>query len=550
MSKSEVLRCLRTSSELRICGLSSRSRLPLILGLTGALSFTLMMTTAPKPLFAAFDESAIDPTIDQATSSQNAGTGGRVQSDAANIRVAAKRKKRKRVRYRSKKKKRSNSSMVQRGKLLEGPVQIFVSLREQRLHIYKNGQKLGSSKISSGQRGYRTPTGIFNILQKRRRHYSNIYRGAPMPYMQRITWSGIALHAGHIPNYPASHGCIRLPHHFARSLFSVSEMGAHVVVGQDMVKPSLVSHAGLFQPTRVADLKLNKTFQAAVENSIVGEPHQEALPTPADKEQKDASANSSVYTILHRYIFSSAKAEKKPEPTDDEIRQMSLQLIGFEDKLTRKWAIESRSEQPLRILITRPNGREHTVEIQKLLNSLGFDAGEPDGFVGPQTRKAVRAFQESNELTSDGELTQEVIQKIYTAAGKSPFSKARIYVRQKYKELISAPVILKDPAIPLGTHLFTALQPSADATEIAWNAVTLKERSGRQVVSKKGKNRFPVPTTVKPVRPQEVLQRIIVPEHIKAYISDRLSLGSSMIISDNGMSHETGKYTDFIVLTR
>ena len=550
MLKSEVLRCLRTSSELRFRGLSGCSRLSLVLGLSGVLSVTLMTSTAPTALHAAFDQSADNPSEYGAIAGQRAAKGTQAQSGTVYTRIAAKRKKRKRARYRSKKKTRSSRSLVARGKSMEGPVQIFVSLREQRLHIYKNGQKLGSSKISSGQRGYRTPTGIFNILQKRRRHYSNIYRGAPMPYMQRITWSGIALHAGHIPNYPASHGCIRLPHHFAKSLFGVSEMGAHVVVGHDMVKPTLVSHAELFQPTRVSDLRINETLQAAEKEPVAGEQHQEAYPSPANNEQKDARAETSVYRILHRYIFSSAKAEKKPEPTDDEIRELSFRLLDFEDKLSRKWAIESRSEQPLRILITRPSGREHIIEIQKLLNSLGFDAGSPDGFVGPQTRKAIRAFQNANELTSDGELAQDVIQKIYAAAGKNPFSEARIYVRQKYKELISAPVILKDPAVPLGSHLFTALQPSGEGSDMAWNAVTLKERSGKQTVSKKGKNRFPVPTAAKPVRPQEVLQRIVVPEHIKAYISDRLSPGSSMIISDNGMSHETGKYTDFIVLTR
>ncbi len=111
-----------------------------------------------------------------------------------------------------------------------GPLVVVVSLPEQRAHVYRNGVRIAVSTISSGKPGHETPTGVFPILQKRKEHYSNLYDNAPMPFMQRLTWDGIALHAGRIPGTPASHGCIRLPHEFARKLFSITEHGSTVVV--------------------------------------------------------------------------------------------------------------------------------------------------------------------------------------------------------------------------------------------------------------------------------------------------------------------------------
>ena len=112
----------------------------------------------------------------------------------------------------------------------EGEVEIVVSLPLQRAYVYRGGTLIGVSTVSTGREGYETPTGSFNILQKRRTHFSNRYDNAPMPFMQRLTWDGIALHGGQIPGEPASHGCIRLPVAFARQLFAVTELGASVHV--------------------------------------------------------------------------------------------------------------------------------------------------------------------------------------------------------------------------------------------------------------------------------------------------------------------------------
>ena len=120
-----------------------------------------------------------------------------------------------------------------------GPILLVISVATQRAVLYRNGVPIGVSTVSTGKPGHSTPTGVFTILQKKVDHRSNLYNDAPMPFMQRLTWSGVAIHAGHLPGYPASHGCIRLPHEFARLLFGVTRRGMTVVVTADAHLPRI-----------------------------------------------------------------------------------------------------------------------------------------------------------------------------------------------------------------------------------------------------------------------------------------------------------------------
>ena len=112
----------------------------------------------------------------------------------------------------------------------EGPMLVIVNIATQRLIAYRNGVPIGVSTVSTGRPGHRTPLGVFPILQKAKYHRSSKYSNAPMPFMQRLTWYGIALHGGALPGYPASHGCIRLPHDFAPLLFGETDLGMTVVI--------------------------------------------------------------------------------------------------------------------------------------------------------------------------------------------------------------------------------------------------------------------------------------------------------------------------------
>lgn len=162
-----------------------------------------------------------------------------------------------------------------------GPLQIVVSIAKQRAAVFSKGVRIAEAPISTGVPGHPTPLGIFSVISKSRHHQSNIYSGAPMPYMHRITWSGIALHQGPLPGFPASHGCIRLPEAFASKLWGISKLGMRVVVTRDEPAPVAIDNARLFVPKKPEDRPVN--VAAALSPVIVvaaatstGEP---AIPT-------------------------------------------------------------------------------------------------------------------------------------------------------------------------------------------------------------------------------------------------------------------------------
>jgi len=134
-----------------------------------------------------------------------------------------------------------------------GPVVILVSLPHQIVHVFRNGLAIAASTCSSGARGHRTPTGVFTILQKREEHYSSTYNNAPMPNMQRLTWRGIALHAGHLPGYPASHGCIRLPVRFSELLFTITQHGTPVIIADEESPHSAALQPGFLLSQHAAE---------------------------------------------------------------------------------------------------------------------------------------------------------------------------------------------------------------------------------------------------------------------------------------------------------
>jgi hypothetical protein len=126
----------------------------------------------------------------------------------------------------------------------EGPVAIIVSVPKQRAFVYRNGILIGVSTCSTGKKGYETPLGVFTILEKAKEHYSSEFDDAPMPHMERLTWGGVALHAGKLPGYPASHGCVRLPPKFAEALYAATQVGTPVIIAGDYTDPASVKDPG------------------------------------------------------------------------------------------------------------------------------------------------------------------------------------------------------------------------------------------------------------------------------------------------------------------
>jgi lipoprotein-anchoring transpeptidase ErfK/SrfK len=161
----------------------------------------------------------------------------------------------------------------------QGPLIISVSIEKQKVRIYDSNGFFAESPVSTGMAGHSTPMGVFSIIQKHKFHHSNIYSGAPMPYMQRITWSGVAMHAGVLPGYPASHGCIRMPMAFAVKMWNWTKMGARVIVTPGEMTPANFSH-----PLLVAQ-------KVAPQPSIADEPKTDV---PAVKTDKGADAGAAV----------------------------------------------------------------------------------------------------------------------------------------------------------------------------------------------------------------------------------------------------------------
>ena len=133
-----------------------------------------------------------------------------------------------------------------------GPLIVAISIGSQHLTVYDNGTPVASAPVSTGMKGHLTPTGLFSIIQKQKWHELKLYSNAPMPFMERITWSGVALHAGVLPGYPASHGCIRLPHEFAVRSNGMTRIGARVIVSHNDIAPFEIDHPQLDALTRTS----------------------------------------------------------------------------------------------------------------------------------------------------------------------------------------------------------------------------------------------------------------------------------------------------------
>ena len=363
------------------------------------------------------------------------------------------------------------------------PLTLIVSLRDQQLDIYRGLSLIAKSKVSTGTAAYPTTAGVFSILEKRRHHHSNMYSNAPMPWMQRLTWSGTALHGGVVPGYPASHGCIRLPFSFAPKLFQITTGGENVIIAGDRPVPKLVENAAFFQPFDPNDTK-------------------------------ELTSANDVSTLNHATPALTASAE------DEEGSQASTGTVSAE-------FVDIQSVAPLRILITRRTERDRTISVQYLLSSMGYLAPQKfSGRLGNATVTAIKGFQRANGMPETGALTADLAKKVYEVAGKEEPPHGHIFVRQDFKPVFDSPITIRDPERMLGMHVFTALIAPGEPNA-RWMAISLEGDA------------------------MAALDRIEIPEDIRESIADKLTPGSSLIISDESKdSAILPKGGDFIVLAK
>ena len=497
----------------------------------------------------------------------------------------------------------------------QGPLIIAISVSKQNVKIYDSNGFFAEAPVSTGMAGHSTPMGAFSVIQKQKMHHSNIYSGAPMPFMQRITWSGVAMHAGVLPGYPASHGCIRMPMAFAVKMYGWTRMGARVIVTPGELSPAPFSHPLLAtqkvvpQPV-AADLpkpdasaksdKVASTEPATPEpklelRSTVGhDSHLSAVlnepsaPTPLSEQTHTADAGASSGTkapgTMSDATTSAPQAADKPgtvngepksdtvkaEPPAAEITDQTAEATSTEDKPVEAKAAEAATTaaKPAEIATSDQTGQKQADAATALVKPEDKASATPGDDVAAVTIAPAGAVDAKKDQgrPSDPEIAAPAKPALAMAKGTGPISvfisrkDGKLYVRQNFAPLFDVPVTIAPSDRPLGTHIFTAETDKTDANVLHWSVVTLpaSHRAERREDDERGARHRKVAGAVeiaKPVpepdTPAEALDRITIPADAMARITDALSTGGSIIVSDQGIAAgETGEGTDFIVSLR
>lgn len=446
------------------------------------------------------------------------------------------------------------------------PVLAVVSLGDQRVTIYDKDGAIMHGPISSGATPNDTPPGIYAILQKNREHYSNRYDDAAMPFMQRITWTGIALHAGALPGYPASHGCVRLRHDFAGQLFDMTKLGMRVVVSRNNMEPVAISHPTLFKPkpfrNEVAVLTpaAISVPQPAAEGKSTrydggpNDPPELATRTAtlqaiaaaksaeADELGKKADAARALAKQKQR---ESAKAARDLKNAENAVKRATSWLADSErilSRATKEKAIKRAQEQKAKAEAKVAETKAKLEEVQA------------------KTKPALEEAQRADEIAKAAEAEKAAVSDAARAAERklSPVSvfisrqTGKIYIRQAFEQIYEGDVVIHDPTQPIGTHIYTAVDYKPGGRDMQWNVVSIAGRQPGEPEKSSGMNRVgrgnvaPIPTDL--VAATAALDRVEIPKETMDQISELVLPGSSLIISDEAAHKETGKATDFIVL--
>lgn len=381
----------------------------------------------------------------------------------------------------------------------QGPLIIAISIDRQQLKLYDANGLFAEAPVSTGMRGHPTPMGVFSVIQKHKFHHSNIYSGAPMPYMQRITWSGVALHAGVLPGYPGSHGCIRMPMSFAIKMWNWTRMGARVIVTPDEVSPRSFSHPLL------ASVKVPPPAAAL---DPIGAP----LGHKADKAAPEIKTASSGPDLGLR-----------PSQSDAAIAAVSANAA---DAAASAVQMASNTDAPG--AAAAPAAPEAEKDQSRL--------GDPK----PALKEAGKR---------GGQIAVFISRK-----------DSKLYVRQNFAPLFEVPIAIAPSERPLGTHVFTVDVDKKDSNALHWSVVSLpagtrhalrgidEERPLRQRPGLGSSEAKPLPQANDPA---EALDRLSIPSEVMAQINAMLTTGGSIIVSDQGLNQgETGEGTDFIVKIR
>jgi hypothetical protein len=405
------------------------------------------------------------------------------------------------------------------------PIMAIVSLRDQRITVYDAKGWIMRAPVSSGQKGRETPAGIFSVIQKEEDHYSNLYDDAYMPHMQRITWSGIALHGGVLPGHPASHGCVRMPYDFAERLFDETTMGMRVIVAPGDVAPVELTHPVLFQP----------------------KPGVSALAAARTAEAQEAAKKSVQARLLSGTAIRESTRAMAPARAAENLKlKAEAQLAVAETALGS--AISPEAKEQAEGAKAQAVARVAELQVQ-------WDAAKAD------LQSKLDAVTSAREAAATAETARAAAAEAARQAARelAPVSvlisrkTQRLYVRRAFEPIFESPVTIADPDRPIGTHVFTASERSSDDAHLRWSVVSLGgERPPGGTVEPHGRARGSSGRDVEPVpadpdSAKAALDRIVIPQDALDRIAGVVPR-SSLIITDEGLSSETGKGTEFVVL--
>lgn len=442
------------------------------------------------------------------------------------------------------------------------PLMAVVSLGKQRITIYDADGWILRAPVSTGQPGLDTPAGIYSILEKEEEHYSNRYDDAYMPHMQRITWSGIALHGGALPGHPASHGCIRLPYEFAERLYGITKLGMRIIVARNDPRPVEIDHPALFQPKPVrSDLTaealagywdLARPQKAALETaaSAPDGPADEAKPVAlrsiaAAKVEETSAAfrkANAAWASAARIARDAARVLREAEVLKNRATAQLAAAETARESADSPEAIQAADEE-------KAKANEMLAGAEKQLAAAKTDAEQ-------KADAAARAREEAN--AAQAERAAALVASDQAERLVSPVSvfisrkTQRLYIRQAFQQVLESPVTIRDPDEPIGTHIYTAVGHTNDGASLKWNVVSMDAASEARQPGSNRKPRDGDGYNADPVSharsTSAALDRIAIPDDIIDRISEVISPRSSLIISDEGMSIETGKGTDFVIL--
>ena len=454
-----------------------------------------------------------------------------------------------------------------------GPLLAVVSLARQRISLYGRGGLIAQSPVSTGMPGHRTPAGVFSVIQKSKFHRSNIYWNAPMPYMQRITWSGVTLHAGPVPGYPASHGCIRLPPPFAVRLYGMSKIGTRIVIvpgdaavlGAEPLElpaprlsPALPDASATGENAR-SELVTRANLAPGAEASAKAPPAPTPMLNPVERAKlmRDLAATNATAKskVAKKAVEISAGKAAAASSAAAALRASESALnLARGRRSTAAKAVErasatmtAQADHGLAVADLRLAEAEKANEEARAL-----EAAEAATAVAA-AKVASDAEQASREATAALKAAERGIEPISILVSKKT---GRLYVRQSWAPIYEAAITFKDPAQSLGTQVYLAVASEASGESMRWLSLSLPaarqaERRGAKplaaaepVVAHAQSSQASRETTT------SVLDRFQLSDEAKSFIAERLWIGASLIVTDEGISNETNTYTDFIVLTR